>query len=181
MAKIGVILGSIRQGRVGEHVAQWVMETARGRDGADYELLDLTEFNVPLLTAPTPPAMAAKNYDDAAVTAWSKAVDACDGFIFVTAEFNHSVPGAFKNAVDSLGPEWTRKPVAFVGYGAEGASRAVEHWRQIIANFSMFGVRNQVSLSFAGDFSADGFTPREVKNSDLERVLGDIELEVASR
>ncbi|WP_342319359.1 NADPH-dependent FMN reductase [Corynebacterium mayonis] len=177
--KIGVILGSIRDGRNGEQVAKWVMETARKRSGVDYELIDLAEFNVPLLTSATMPGVANKQYDDEAVTAWSRAIDSCDGYIFVTAEYNHSVPGGFKNAVDSLSPEWNGKTVGFVGYGSEGASRAVEHWRQIIANFSMFGVRNQVSLSLFDDFDNGVLSPREVKVASLERVLEDVEAQLA--
>lgn len=169
--KIGVILGSIRKGRAGESVAKWVMDNAAGREGYEYTLLDLAEFGVPLLEAETVPGAANKQYADEATTAWSTAVDACDGFIFVTPEYNHSVPGPMKNAFDSLGGEWAGKPVAFVGYGADGAVRAVEHWRQIVANFSMFGVRNQVALSLFDDFP----TPRSQKNKDLATVLGDIE------
>lgn len=177
--KIGVILGSIRQGRAGEAVAHWVMDAAAKRDGFEYELLDLAEFNVPLLDVEMIPGAANKQYADEATTAWSKAVDACDGFIFVTPEYNHSVPGAMKNAFDSLGGEWATKPVAFVGYGADGAVRAVEHWRQIVANFSMFGVRNQVALSIFDDYADGALRPREQKNIDLEDVLNDIEQALA--
>lgn len=179
MKKIGVILGSVREGRLGEHVVNWIMEEASTREGFEYELIDLAAFNVPLLTTATIPGAANKQYEDENVAAWSRAIDACDGFVFVTPEYNHSIPGGFKNAFDSLGSEWAGKPVAFVAYGADGGARAVEHWRQIVANFSMFGVRNQVSLGLFDDFANGEFAPRDIKVGDRARVLGDIEAALA--
>ena len=175
---IGVILGSVRQGRFGEAVAHWVVDAGQAREGFSYQLLDLAEFNVPALTAAVPPGAANKQYENPAVTAWSKAVDACDGFVFVTPEYNHSVPGAMKNAFDSLGPEWAGKPVAFVGYGADKAIRAVEHWRQIVANFSMFDVRNQVGFSiFGGEFDE----AKAANAGALDRMLTDLEGALSAR
>jgi len=173
---VGIVLGSVREGRFGEHVAHWVLDAATARDtDLTYQLIDLATFDVPALTAAAVPGAANKHYEVQAVTRWSEAIDACDGFIFVTPEYNHSVPGTMKNAFDSLGPEWAGKPVAFVGYGADGAVRAVEHWRQIVANFSMFGVRNQVALSLFDDTSENQFAPRDLKASDLDKVLTDLE------
>ena len=173
---VGIVLGSVREGRFGEQVAHWVLDAAAAREGdVTYQLLDLGTFNVPALTAATIPGAGNKQYDVEEVTRWSQAIDACDGFIFVTPEYNHSVPGAMKNAFDSLGPEWVGKPVAFVGYGADGGVRAVEHWRQIVANLSMLGVRNQVALSLFDDTSNDQFAPRDQKGADLQKVLADLE------
>lgn len=169
--KIGVVLGSIREGRTGESVAQWVLDSAKTRSDAEFELIDLSSFNVPLLTAPMPPAAANRQYEPAEVQAWSKAIDACDGYIFVTAEYNHSIPGAFKNAVDSLGPEWQGKSVALVSYGADSGVRAVEHWRTILANFSMTVVRAQVSLSLFTEFGEQGFQPNERRDSELSGLI----------
>ncbi len=176
MKKIGIILGSIREGRAGEAIATWAKSVADQRDsGVDYELLDLKEFNVPLLEAPTPPGAANKQYDVPEVQAWSKAVDACDGFIFVTPEYNHSVPGAFKNAFDSLGAEWAGKPVAFVGYGFSGGVRAVEAWRLVVANFQMAQIRNQVEVSLITDMADGAFAPAEHKTERLDGILGEVE------
>ena len=175
MTTIGVFLGSVRSGRIGEHIGAWVMDAAAGRD-ADYRLLDLAEFDVPHLIAEVVPGAANKQYDDPAVTAWSKAVDTCDGFVFVTPEYNHSIPGTMKNAFDSLFGEWAGKPVAFVGYGADGGVRAVEHWRQIVANLSMTDIRNQVVLNIFGEDVNDGeLSPREHKQAALTRALSDLE------
>ena len=175
--RIGIIIGSIREGRAGEAVGEWVKQAgdARASEGVTYELLDLKEFNVPLLTSATVPGAADKRYDDPNVAGWSRAVDACDGFIFITPEYNHGVPGPFKNAFDSLGGEWSRKPVAFVGYGASNAIRAVEQWRQIVGNFAMHDVRNQVELNLFTDFDESGFNPVERRADELDTVFSDLE------
>ena len=175
MTTIGVFLGSVRSGRIGEHIGAWVMDAAAERD-ADYRLLDLADFDVPHLVAEVVPGAANKQYDDPAVTAWSKAVDTCDGFVFVTPEYNHSIPGTMKNAFDSLFGEWAGKPVAFVGYGADGGVAHEEHWRQIVANLSMTDIRNQVALNIFGEDVENGeLAPREHKQAALTRALSDLE------
>lgn len=139
--------------------------------GAEFELIDLREFDLPLMTSATLPSMANRTYDSPEVTRWSQAVDACDGFIMITPEYNHGVPGALKNAVDSLGPEWTGKTIAFVSYGADGGVRAVEHWRQIVANFHMIDVRHQVSLQLFTEFGEDGLHLQDRRDGELKGLL----------
>ena len=165
--KIGIIIGSIREGRAGQSVAEWVKSVADQRPEASFELVDLASFDVPLLTSATVPGMANKQ-DDERVARWSQAID---GFIFVTPEYNHSIPGGFKNAVDSLGPEWQGKTVAFVSYGADNGVRAVEHWRTVVANFSMHDVRQQVSLSLFTELGQDGLTLEDRRAGELETLL----------
>lgn len=174
--KVGIIVGSIRDGRIGAAAGDFVHRIAAAREGgAEYELIDLDAFDVPLLTSGTHPMMANKQYDDAAVQAWSAAIDACDAYVFVTPEYNHSVPGAMKNAVDSLGGEWVGKPVAFVGYGSVGGVRAIEHWRQIISNFSMPNVRAEVNLSLFTDWTDGEFTPGERREAEVGAMLDALE------
>lgn len=177
--KIGIILGSIRQERSGASVAKWVADQAVSREGVDYELIDLKAFDVPLLTSATVPGAANKQYDDERVRNWSTAIDGCDGFVFVTPEYNHGVPGALKNAFDSLGNEWADKAVAFVSYGAEGGVRAVEHWRQIVANFHMYGVRQQISMSLFSEFGPEGVQPAERRTDEIATLFD--QLEAATR
>lgn len=173
--KIGIVIGSVRSGRVGASVADWVARSAQGR-AAEYDIVDLAGFDVPLVTEATLPMMAGREYASPEVRAWSQAIDACDAFVFVTPEYNHGVPGAFKNAVDSLGPEWVGKVVAFVSYGADNGVRAVEQWRQIIANFSMVDVRAQVSLARFVEFDVDGaVTPNERRAGELAALFDQLE------
>lgn len=144
--KIGIIEGSVRQGRNSTAVAKWVLENAPQVDGVEYSYIDLASFELPIFDLAGIPMMMDKKYPNPAVQAWSNAIDECDGFVFVTPEYNFGVPGAFKNAVDWLSPEWLNKPVGCVGYGSEGAQRAVADWRGILSNFNMHVVRQQVSI-----------------------------------
>ncbi|MFF2328613.1 MULTISPECIES: NADPH-dependent FMN reductase [unclassified Streptomyces] len=150
MTKIGIILGSTRPGRLGESVAHWVLEQATHRTDATYELVDLLDYKLPLLDEPYPPAMG--KYSQPHTHEWAAKIASFDGFVIVTPEYNHSVPGALKNAIDFLAAEWVNKAVGFVSYGATGGTRAVEHLRLIAGELQMADVRAQVALSFFSDF-----------------------------
>lgn len=173
--KIGIIIGSTRNGRAGDSVGQWVAKKASERTGADYELVDLAQFNLPLFEEATHPMMANKKYDSAEVQAWSDKIDQFDGFIFITPEYNHSVPAGLKNAVDSLGSEWVGKSLSLVGYGAVGGVRAIEHWRQITANFSMAVTRAEVNLSLFTDFDGGVCTPAGQQDEQLGKLFDELE------
>ena len=180
--KIGIITGSVRARRKGGSVGQWVWDTARERQGdVEYVHTDLRDVQLPVMDGAVPPMGANKQYENENVQAWSQFVDSCDGFVFVTAEYNRSVPGAFKNAVDSLGPEWLGKPVAFVGYGSRGGVRAIEHWRQITATFSMYHARPDVFISTFEDFDGDDYVPQERHAQQLNAALDDLEQLAALR
>ncbi|WP_040164498.1 NADPH-dependent FMN reductase [Microbacterium gorillae] len=171
--KIGIISGSIRQGRNSAHVARWVKDhaDALASDGVEFELVALADYDLPLFDGAVLPAMMNKQYDNPAVAAWSEKIDSFDAYVFVTPEYNHGVPGALKNAVDSLGPEWTDKVVAFVSYGADGGVRAVEQWRQILANFNIYAIRSTVALALFQEFGHEGFAPLERRAQEIEAVL----------
>jgi NAD(P)H-dependent FMN reductase len=143
MPLIKVILGSTRPNRFGEQPAQWIMELSKEHPEATFELVDLKDINLPLLDESIPPAMG--QYQQEHTKAWASVIGEADGFVFVTAEYNFSVPAAFKNAVDFLAAEWRYKPVAFISYGAGGGGiRAVAHWREGLANLGMFDLRDHV-------------------------------------
>jgi NAD(P)H-dependent FMN reductase len=150
MTKIGIILGSTRPGRNGEAVAQWAYDLASKRDDAEFELVDLLDYNLPHLDEAMPPSMG--QYANDHTKAWSEKIASFDGFVFVTPEYNHSTSGALKNAIDFLYGEWNNKAVGFVSYGASGGTRAVEHLRLIVGELQMADVRAQVALSLLTDF-----------------------------
>ena len=101
MLKVAVILGSTRPGRNGEAVAQWVYETAKKRSNdAEFEYVDIKDFDLPLLDEPVPPSQGQYNKDH--TKTWSAKIESFDAFIFVTPEYNHGIPGALKNAIDFL-------------------------------------------------------------------------------
>ena len=107
MLKIAIIIGSTRPGRNGEVVAKWVYEIAQKRSDAEFELVGIKDFNLPLLDEPVPAAMG--NYSKPPTKAWSAKIDSFDGYIFVTPEDNHGMNGALKNAIDFLYREWNNK------------------------------------------------------------------------
>ncbi len=169
--KIGIIIGSTRPGRKGESVGKWVFDVASKRTDAQFELLDLAAFHLGLLAEPTVPGAAHKQYENEATRRWSAAIDPLDGYVFVTPEYNHGVPGAMKNAFDLLGSEWSDKAVGLVGYGADNGVRAIEQWRVITANLRLVAARNQVSLSTFTDFGAAGFEPAARREVELTALL----------
>jgi NAD(P)H-dependent FMN reductase len=170
MTKIGIILGSTRPGRNGEAVAKWVYDVAAKRSDAEFELVDLLDYNLPHLDEAIPPSMG--QYSQPHTIEWAKKIDSFDGFIFVTPEYNHSTSGALKNAIDFLFKEWNNKAAGFVGYGSVGGARAVEHLRLIAGELMLADVRAQVLLSLATDFeNYSTFLPSERQEQALNAVL----------
>lgn len=150
MLKVGIIIGSTRPGRRAEAVARWVYDIAAQRDDAEFEVVDLKDFGLPLLDESQPPATG--RYEQPHTLAWAEKIASFDAYIFVTPEYNRSIPGALKNAIDFLYAEWNNKAAAFVGYGATGGVRAVEQLRLITSALQIAGVRTQVELSLFRDF-----------------------------
>ena len=170
MTKIGIILGSTRPGRNGEAVAKWVFDVAAKRTDAEFELVDLLDYNLPHLDEAIPPSMG--QYSKPHTIEWAKKIDSFDGFIMVTPEYNHAPSGVLKNAIDFLFKEWNNKAVGFVGYGSVGGARAVEHLRLIAGELMLADVRAQVLLSLATDFeNYSKFLPSERQEQALGTVL----------
>jgi NAD(P)H-dependent FMN reductase len=150
MIKIGIIIGSTRPGRVGESVSRWVLQVAQERKDAEFELVDIQDFNLPLLDEPFPASM--EQYTKPHTKTWAAKIDSFDGYVFVTPEYNHATSGALKNAIDFLYREWNNKAAGFVGYGGLGGTRAVESLRSIVGELEIADVRSQVALSLKTDF-----------------------------
>jgi NAD(P)H-dependent FMN reductase len=151
MLRIGIILGSTRPGRIGEGVAKWVYSEARKRPDAEFELVDVKDYDLPLLDEPVPAGMSS-NYTKPHTKKWSSKISSFDAFLFVTPEYNHGPSGALKNAIDFLYAEWNNKVAGFVGYGSVGGTRVVETLRLIMAELQVATVRTQLALSLRSDF-----------------------------
>lgn len=169
MAKIAVIACSTRPGRRGPEVARWVLEHARRRSDAEYELVDLADHPLPLLDEPVQPAR--NDYRNDHTRAWSAVIRPFDGFVFVTPEYNHAPPASVKNAIDYLFDEWKDKSCTFVGYGAVGATRAIEQLRLIAIGVDMVPTRAQVPVSFFHDFTDGVLTPTPFAENALTHAL----------
>ncbi|WP_327009644.1 NAD(P)H-dependent oxidoreductase [Dactylosporangium sp. NBC_01737] len=170
MTKIGIILGSTRPGRNGEAVAKWVYDLASRRTDAEFELVDLLDYNLPHLDEAVPPSMG--QYANEHTKQWAAKIAELDGFVFVTPEYNHSTSGALKNAIDFVYGEWNNKAAGFVSYGAAGGTRAVEHLRLIMGELQVADVRAQVALSLFTDFeNFSSFKPGPQHEGTLTTVL----------
>jgi NAD(P)H-dependent FMN reductase len=173
MIKIGIILGSTRPNRVGEAVARWVHELAGKRSDASFELIDIRDYDLPLLDEPIPPSQGKYSKDH--TKRWAETIDAFDAFVFVTPEYNHSTSGALKNAIDFLYREWNNKAAGFVSYGSAGGVRAVEHLRLIMAELQIADVRAQVALSLFTDFEKfSTFKPVAMHEKTLGTMLDQV-------
>ncbi|MFA9479751.1 NADPH-dependent FMN reductase [Phycisphaerales bacterium AB-hyl4] len=150
MLTIAIIIGSTRPQRVGEDVAQWVYKLAQQRSDAAFELVDIRDYNLPLLDEPVPPSQG--QYAQEHTKVWAAKIASFDAFVFVTPEYNHGISGALKNAIDFLYAEWNNKAAGFVGYGSAGGTRAVESLRRVMAELQIADVRSQVALSLFTDF-----------------------------
>lgn len=150
MTRIAIITGSTRPGRKSLEVARWVAGIAAERKDAHFEVVDLVDFDLPLLDEPLPPSFG--QHSKGHTKAWAAKIASFDGYVFVAPEYNHSVTGALKNAIDYLFLEWNNKAAGFVSYGSAGGVRAVEHLRQIMAELMIADVRANVMLSLFTDF-----------------------------
>ncbi len=174
MTRIGIVVGSTRPGRLGPQVARWVDEAAEERADADFELVDIAAYGLPLFDEPRVPRLG--QYDHPHTRAWSAKIAELDGFVFVTPEYNWSIPAALKNAVDFVYAEWNHKAAGFVGYGSNvDGARAVEHLRQVCGAVQISTVYTQVNLSLWNDFQDFAtFTPAEAHGTALRRMLGEV-------
>jgi NAD(P)H-dependent FMN reductase len=150
MLRIGIVIGSTRPARKADAVARWVHGIAAKRSDAEFELVDIQDFKLPLLDEPVPPSLG--QYSQPHTRAWAAKIASFDGYVFVTPEYNHGIPGALKNAIDYLFREWHHKAAGFVGYGSAGGVRAVEQLRLVMGEILVADVRVQVMLSLRTDF-----------------------------
>ncbi len=169
MIKIGIVLGSTRSGRVGDQVARWVGERAGRRADAAFEVIDLRDHPLPHLEEP--PGFSGQ-YRDERTRAFAAVVASCDGFVFVTPEYNHSVPGVLKNALDHVYVEWNGKAAGFVSYGGVGGARSVEQLRLVCGALQLADVTPQVTLALATEFEDHAvFKPGDHQLAALDTLL----------
>jgi len=145
MARIAVIIGSTREGRFADVPARWAAARLADMEGIEVDLVDLRDHPLPEYDVPAP-VRTPRKYTTEAIAAFAAHIDAADGFVILTAEYNHGYTAALKNAMDHLFVEWTRKPVAFIGWGNVGGSRAIEQLRQVAAEFEMAPLRHAVHI-----------------------------------
>lgn len=164
---IGIILGSTREGRVSPQVGAWVKEIADKRGDANYTIIDIADFKLPLLGEP--------GGDASGAAGWSEAIAKQDGFVFIVQEYNHSITGALKNALDYLRDEWNNKAAGIVSYGSVGGARAAEHLRGILGELLVADVRVHPALSLFTDFeNGTTFKPKDVQADSVNQMLDQV-------
>ncbi|TLS50863.1 NAD(P)H-dependent oxidoreductase [Paenibacillus antri] len=165
--KIGIILGSTRQGRVSPQVGQWVKGIADRRGDAEYEIVDIAEYELPFL--------GTTDGSEPGIKAWSEKLASLDGFVFIVSEYNHSISGALKNALDLARQEWNDKAAGIVSYGSTGGARAAEHLRGILGELKVADVRTHPTLNLFTDFeNYSVFKPAALHNDNVNAMLSEV-------
>ncbi|HVL66293.1 MAG TPA: NAD(P)H-dependent oxidoreductase [Vicinamibacterales bacterium] len=155
MPRLGVVLVSVREGRVGAAVADWFAGRARGHGGFEVELMDLKAVDLPLLREANHPRL--QKYTEPKTIEWSRAVSELDAFVFVSPEYNFSTPPSLVNALDHLYHEWSYKAAGLVTYGGvSGGLRAAQMTRLMLTTFKMVPLVEAVSIPFVSKLLEEG-------------------------
>ena len=147
-----------------------VYNIAKQRHDAEFEVVDIADYNLPLLDESTPALYG--QYSHEHTKAWSGKISSFDAYVFVAPEYNHSRSGALKNAIDYLYREWNNKAAGFVSYGGAGGVRAVEHLRSVMAACMIATVATQVPLSLFTSFeNFKTLKPSPQREKELNKML----------
>ena len=155
MPHLGVIVGSVREGRLGAPIAEWFLQIARTHGRFQPRLIDLKEARLPLLDEPKHPRL--QQYERAETRAWSALISSLDAFVIVTPEYNYGTPPALLNALDHLFVEWNYKTAGFVSYGGvSGGTRSVQMTKQVLTTLKMVPMVEAVNIPFVTQFVEGG-------------------------
>lgn len=155
MRNIGVIVGSTRPGRIGPSITKWILQSVTARDNLQFEVIDLKEWDLPLLNEPEMPAT--ELYANEKTRQWSEKIKSKDGFIFVTPQYNWGYPAALKNAVDYLMKEWANKPAVIASYAYRGGGKAADQFRQVTMGLRLKTVETMPAINLVKNmFNEDG-------------------------
>jgi NAD(P)H-dependent FMN reductase len=147
-SRLVILIGSVRDGRFGPVVAEWVAERAREHGGFEVEVVDLGDVDLPLALPAESPKFAGDTYPrPKGMAELTARLDAADAFVLVTPEYNHSYPASLKAAIDWHFTQWTAKPVAFVSYGgAAGGRHAVLHLENVLTELHAVTIRDGLAF-----------------------------------
>jgi NAD(P)H-dependent FMN reductase len=179
--KLQIIVGSTRPTRAADLVAPWVARAAALHEGFDTEVLDLRDWPLPMFGEHMGSIGDRRDptYSSEIVRRWNRKIADADAYLVITPEYNHSLPGELKNAIDSVFVSFAfrNKPMAFVGYssGIGGAVRAIEHLNQIAVEVEAVPLRTSVLLPFVDKaFTEDGEPADPVTAISLQVTLEDL-------
>lgn len=167
-----ILIASVREGRVGGAIGDWVTGIARDHGGFDVTVADLKEIDLPLMTEPNHPRQ--KQYTQPKTWAWSERVDAADAFVFVMPEYNHTITAPLANALDYLSLEWAHKPVGLVTYGGiSGGLRAAQHLKPKLNALALHPLRETVTIQGVSGLVRDGAFAATETHTDAARGMLD--------
>ena len=181
--KVQIILGSTRPGRVSERVAKWVANSAGQKDGIQTEVVDLKDYPLEFFNEPMSPRYNPNRVIAPEVKKWLDKVAEADAYIFVTPEYNHSIPGVLKNALDYITSEITHKPATIVAHGSVGGARATMHLKEILSESGAGIIPKQIAIVGAkekineqGELSEDEKANPYGITASLDNLLGELKL-----
>ena len=172
--KLNIIIGSTRPGRVGPVIAQWLKEAADKHGKFAVELVDLADFDLPLLDEAAHPAT--RRYANEPTKRWSASVASADAFLFVTPEYDYFAPAALVNAVQVLLHEWLYKPAGVLSYGGvSGGLRSAQVLRQLLSNVNVHALPQVVPVHSFSQFIDNGvFNPNEQIRGGVNAMLDEL-------
>jgi NAD(P)H-dependent FMN reductase len=165
--RIGIIISSTRQNRFGEKAARWIHGIASARADLDFEIVDLRDYALPFFEGASPLHASVTN---AEAVRWGRKMAELDGYLFVTAEYNRSITGVLKNALDWAYREYNHKPAAYLGYGGVGGARAIEQLRLICIELQMAPTRSGVHIG-GSDAAALMFQGKSFEELELPHLV----------
>ena len=173
MASIAVVLGSVRPGRAGEQVVRWIEEQSLQIEGVNTIFIDLRDYDLPLFAEEMSPSMQAPTLPEAVRLRAN--IEALDAVVFVTPEYNHSIPGVLKNAIDYLPPATLKeKAVGLVGYSYSGGVNPRAHLREVLSTFGADLRDQEIGINLGSDFQDGVFVPSEELNGQIRELLASL-------
>lgn len=148
--KVAVIIGAVREGRKTPAQAKWVMKTLEVMEGVDAELVDLRDYSLPIFNEPISPRYNPKRQLDPETQKWLDKLAEFEAYVFVTPEYNHSVPGVLKNAIDFVDWQLQHKPAAVVSHGSAGGARAEVALKEILSESRMVPMSTVPGVAMTG-------------------------------
>lgn len=175
MYKLKIISSTVRPGRKGPIVTDWIAEIARKHGAFEVDVLDLGEINLPLMNEPNHPRL--KKYEHEYTKKWSAAIEEADAFVFVTAEYDFNYPAALRNALEYLSEEWQFKAAGIVSYGGVSAgTRAANSLKADLSTFKMVPLTESVNFPFFQNNINDDnvFEANDISNKAATNMLNQI-------
>jgi NAD(P)H-dependent FMN reductase len=171
-----IISSTVRPGRKGPQVAEWIFDIAVKNENFNTALLDLALIDLPLMDEPNHPSL--KKYQNEHTKKWSAAIDEADAFIFVTAEYDHNYPAPLRNALEYLQHEWSYKPAGIVSYGGVSAgTRAANSLKNDLASLRIVPIGDSVNFPLfkKNNFDEHGnFIANEISHKAADTMLKEL-------